>query len=124
VQQLIEDEERAHIEIEFVKDEGLGRMSPNIELALYHITQEALTNAHKHSQSDRVRIELCRRQDCVHLEVRDWGVGFTPPARSNGVHGLRAMTERARIVGGKCTVKNARDKGTEVIVDLPYQSRN
>ena len=82
VEQLIEDEERAHVQIEFIKDENLGRMAPNTELALYHITQEALTNAHKHSQSDKVRVELSRREDRVHLEVRDWGVGFSPPANS------------------------------------------
>ena len=99
-------------------------MAPSIELALYHITQEALTNVYKHSQSDKVRIELSRRDDKVHLEVRDWGVGFAPPGSSKGIHGLRGMTERARIAGGKCTIQNASGKGTKVIVDLPYLSRN
>ena len=123
VQQLIDEEERAHVQIEFVKDDGLGRMAPKSEEALYRITQEALTNFYKHSQGNKVRIELTRREDCVHLEVRDWGVGFTPPANHNGVHGIRAMTERARIAGGKCTIENAPGKGTLVVVDLPYTSR-
>lgn len=124
MQQLLEDEERANVRVEFVKDEGLGRMSQSIELALYHITQEALTNIRKHSQSDRVRIELSRIEDRVRLEVRDWGVGYTPTTKAKGVHGLRGMMERARIVGGTCTVQKASDKGTQVIVDLPYLSRN
>ena len=124
VQQLIEDEERAHVQMEFIKDESLGRMAQNIELALYHITREALTNAYKHSQTNKVRIEVARREDRVHLEVRDWGVGFKPSASSKEVHGLKGMTERAKIVGGKCTIENAPGKGTQVIVDLPYLSRN
>jgi len=125
VQQLIEDEDRANVKVEFIKDERLGRMSQTIELALYHITQEALTNIRKHSHSDKVRIELNRLEDRVHLEVRDWGVGYTPTTnKSKGVHGLRGMAERARIAGGTCTVQNASDKGTQVIVDLPYLSRN
>ncbi|MBI2825481.1 MAG: PAS domain S-box protein [Planctomycetia bacterium] len=123
VRQLIADDERAHLRVEFVPDEMLGRMAPKIEQAVYRITQEALTNAYKHSRCNRVRIELSRRNDCVHLEVRDWGVGFTPPARPTGVHGLRGMTERARIAGGQCTVTNAAGGGTQVIVDLPYAER-
>lgn len=123
VQQLLEEEERAHVHVELVTDENLGRMAPKSEEALYRITQEALTNVYKHSQANRVRIELTRRGDLVHLEVRDWGIGFTPPTSAKGVHGLRGMSERARIVGGQCTIENARDGGTKVVVDLPYLDR-
>jgi PAS domain S-box-containing protein len=124
VQELIDDEERANMQVEFVKDEGLGRMARKSEESLYRITQEALTNFYKHSQSNKVRIELSRRGDRVHLEVRDWGVGFTPDTNAKGVHGLRGMTERAKIAGGQCTIENARGGGTQVVVDLPYLSRN
>src|SRR4051812_9236879 len=72
VQHLIDEEDRAHVQFEFVKDEQLGRMTSNIEEALYRITQEALTNIRKHSQSKKVRIELGRWDGGVHLEVRDW----------------------------------------------------
>jgi PAS domain S-box-containing protein len=124
VDQLLEDEERAHVQVEFVKDPGLGRMAPTVELALYHITREALTNCYKHSQSEKVRIELRRCEDRVHLEIRDWGTGIVQPATVKGIHGLRGMTERARIAGGKCSVQNAPGKGTVVAVDVPYLSRN
>ena len=124
VQQLIDEEERAHVQVEFVKDEGLKRMEPKIEEAIYRITQEALTNAHKHSQSKNVRVELGLRGDRVHLEVRDWGVGITPSNKSKGIHGVRGMTERARIVGGLCKIESTPGEGTRVVVDLPYLSRN
>jgi len=99
-------------------------MEPRIEEAIYRITQEALTNIGKHSQSKSVRVELGRRGDRVHLEVRDWGVGFTPSNRSKGIHGLRGMTERARIVGGMCKIESSPGEGTRVVVDLPYLSKN
>jgi PAS domain S-box-containing protein len=123
VEQLIDDEERAHVKVEFIKDEGLGRMAPNVEGALYHITQEALTNIYKHSKSRNVRVELGRREDRVHLEIRDWGVGFTPPVAFKGVHGLKGMTERARIAGGRCNVESALGEGTRIVVDLPYVAK-
>jgi len=123
VQGLIEDKERSHLEVEFVKDEALGRMASNIELALFHITRESLTNVTKHSCSNKVRIQLGRYDDRVRLEVRDWGVGFASATKPKGVHGLKGMIERARIAGGRCTFESAPGQGTQVVVDLPYQSR-
>ncbi len=123
VEQLIDEEDRAHVQLEFVKDENLGRMSPQIEEALYRITQEAMTNIRKHSRSKRTRVELARRGDRVHLEVRDWGVGFTPSTRSKNIHGLKGMVERARLVGGQCKVESTPGEGTQIIVDVPYLGR-
>ncbi len=124
VQHLIDEEDRAYVQVEFVKDERLQRMAPNIEEALYRITQEALTNVRKHSQSKKVRVELGRRGDGVHLEVQDWGVGFTQSGRLIGSHGLGSMANRARIVGGRCTIESVQGEGTRVVVDLPYLCRN
>jgi signal transduction histidine kinase len=123
VQQLIENEDRAHVHVEFVKDEHLARMARNIQVALFKITQEALANSHKHSQTSRVRIELRRHADRVRLEVRDWGVGFAPQLRSQEVHGLRGMAERARIAGGQCAIESVPGSGTSVVVDLPFLAR-
>jgi PAS domain S-box-containing protein len=125
VEQLVDEEERAHVDVEFVKDSSIGRMTPDLEEALYRITQEAMTNVHKHSQSTKVRIELRRRDQRVHLSVRDWGVGFMPSnSAKKKVHGLLGMTERARIAGGRCTIESTPGQGTEVRVDLPYLARN
>ena len=124
IENLIEEEERAHVQIEFVKDSELDRMDPRIEEAVYRITQEALTNIGKHSQSKRVRIALGRNGDNVHLEVRDWGRGFQPPnGAKGGVHGLRGMMERARIVGGTCRIESAPGEGTRIIAELPFRTR-
>ncbi len=124
VEQLIEDEDRAHVSIEFVRDENLGRMITQIEEALYRIAQEALTNVRKHSRSQRVRVELWRRDNRVGLLVRDWGIGFTPANGHASVHGIHGMTERARIAGGRCTIESAPGQGTTVSAEFPYRARN
>ena len=123
VEHLIQ-EVPAPVQVEFVRDEGLERLEPKIEEAIYRITQEALTNIHKHSQSKNVRVELGRRGDRVRLEVRDWGVGFRPHHGFKGIHGLRGMTERARIVGGMCQIESTPGAGTRIVVDLPYRTKN
>jgi PAS domain S-box-containing protein len=124
IEQLITEEERAHVSIEFVKDQHIERLSPKIEEALFRITQEALTNTHKHSQSKRVRIELCRDGDRIRLAVQDWGIGFDSRKVTKGVHGMKAMSERARIVGGHCRIESQPGQGTTVIVELPFLGRN
>jgi len=120
VQQLIKQEDRAHVRIEFVADVNVGRMASRTERALYRITQEALTNCYRHSNSNRVRIEVTRRGDRVHLEVRDWGVGLSRSVNSARQYGLRGMMERARVVGGQCTIENAGGGGTLIVADVPY----
>jgi PAS domain S-box-containing protein len=123
VEQLIEAQDRSDVQIEFVMDKALGRMSPRIEETLYRITHEALTNIQKHSQSKKARIELGGRGDRVRLEIRDWGVGFAPSNGSKSVHGLKGMAKRASLAGGECIVESAAGEGTRVIVDLPYVGR-
>ena len=124
LQDLIESREQSPVQFELVTDERLGRMAHKTEQALYRITQEALTNVQKHSQSKKVRVELSRCGDHVHLEVRDWGMGISPAGGSNGGYGLKGMNERARLAGGKCTIEAVPGGGTQVSVELPYLSRN
>jgi len=124
IEQLIEEEDRAHVQMEFVQGDNVGRMTPPLEEAIYRITQEALTNIRKHSQSRKVRVMLERRDDRVYLEIQDWGIGFTPSKSVSGVHGLRGMMERARIVAGRCTIDSAPGNGTRINVDLPYVARS
>jgi len=119
VRQLVEEHD-PHLKIEFVADDGIERMAPKTERALYRITQEALTNCRRHSNSNKARIELSLRGDRVHLEVRDWGVGLSQSFDSSGRYGLRGMIERAVMVGGQCMIENAPGGGTLIVADVPY----
>ncbi len=123
IEQLIREAERPDLPIQFIKDPGLGRMAPRLEETLYRVTQESLTNINKHSQSGKAQITLERRGDRIHLEIRDWGIGFTPSKKIGGTHGLSGIGNRARIAGGQCTIESAPGEGTKIAVDLPYLRR-
>lgn len=106
-------------------EDGLqgARLNPAVETALFRIGQEALTNARKYAQASRVRLALTRTGDRLRLEVRDWGRGFTsagPPDEREHV-GLVSMDERARLLGGVCTVESAPGEGTLIRVEIPLK---
>jgi signal transduction histidine kinase len=96
---------------------------PILENALYRIFQEALGNACKHSNSSRVRVSLTQQGGRVRLEIRDWGVGFeikTMPENHFGIEGIR---QRARLLGGRCSIQSEAGEGTRVVVELPLMER-
>ena len=111
--------QRGGPEIEFVHPEAFGRLAPPLEGAVFRIVQECLTNACRHSRSEKVRVELKQTGDRVHVEVRDWGTGFDPAQVEHGHFGLRGIRERARLLGGAASIDTASGMGTCVTVDLP-----
>lgn len=90
-------------------------------LALFHIAQEALNNAGKHSRATNVGIRLQGSAEGVTLEIEDDGLGFeqAPPDSSGAKHGMRNIRDRARSVGGALTVKSAPGEGTSIRVTIP-----
>jgi signal transduction histidine kinase len=90
-----------------------------LETAIFRITQEALTNAQKHSGSYKVAIQLAGRSGRVHLKVRDWGRGFTPVRVGKKHHGLQGIHERVRLLDGKASIDSRRGVGTTVSIELP-----
>jgi PAS domain S-box-containing protein len=110
------------VEVEIAPD--LGRLSRECETAIFRIVQEALTNVHRHSASPRASICLTRKNQEVHLEVRDWGAGISSmqhgmPQRP-GV-GLQGMRERVRQLGGDFEIRSSPD-GTSVIAKFAESS--
>ncbi|MFW5947844.1 MAG: sensor histidine kinase [Gemmatimonadota bacterium] len=108
-----------------VHTEGVGRLeSPEAELALYRIVQEAITNALRHSAAGRIRVRLTRTDGLVTAVVSDDGVGFDVDAvmdRQDGEHGLGlfGMQERAEYVGGRVRIRSEEGKGTTVRAVVP-----
>lgn len=108
-----------------VRTEGVGRLeSPEAELALYRIVQEAITNALRHSRARRIGVTVERRRGAVVATVTDDGVGFDAEAilrAPTGQHGLGlfGMRERAEYVGGRVAVTSAPGEGTRVRAAVP-----
>lgn len=122
VEHLISENDDSTMAIRFDHQGAFGNLSPALKNALYRITQESLTNAKKHSRSDRVEVTLTQQSGTVRLEVQDWGVGFQVEDIPEGRYGIRGLEERAQVMGGTAQILSTPGEGTRVIVELPVPS--
>lgn len=112
-----------------VKVDGLGavRLPRPVEISLYRIAQEALTNVGRHARARRVTIRLRRDVAGVSLTVRDDGTGFdvarTLHMAVAGYLGLQGILERASLVGGTATIDSRLGRGTTIDVRIPLEKR-
>ncbi len=97
------------------------RLPAWVEVTLYRVAQEALTNVVRHSQASRASVVLLRQMQGVILLIEDDGCGFEVQAPQNGHKGLGliGMKERVHLCGGSCTVDSAPKGGTTVRVKIP-----
>jgi signal transduction histidine kinase len=99
------------------------RLPADVEVGLYRIVQEALTNVLKHAHATTCTVRLIRREDHVHLTIDDDGNGIesvvdsaVPARRGLGIIGMR---ERAASLAGSFSIHNRPEGGTHVSVRLP-----
>jgi len=78
-----------------------------------------MTNACRHSKSEKVHVKLTQKGDHVTLEVRDWAIGFDPDTVAENRFGLEGIRERCRILDGKLTITSEPSKGTVVRAKFP-----
>jgi two-component system NarL family sensor kinase len=104
-------------------DLGDGRLPGTVEVAVYRIVQEALTNVLKHAHAGAVGVALRRDGSTLLVEVTDTGTGIAPATPGRALHGLGlvAMQERARLVGGSCRIEGVSPAGTQVQVTIPLK---
>lgn len=101
-----------------------GRLSPEIELALYRIIQESLTNIAKHARAKNASIVVERKPRSVVAIIEDDGHGFDvravlDSAQDENKLGLHGMRERAELVGGRLQIESAAESGSSVFVEIP-----
>ena len=98
-------------------------LTSEARLALFHVAQEALSNAAKHSRASRVDVHLIDDAETIVLSLADNGRGFAPEQVEQRVgHGLTNMRDRARALGGELSLRPAEAGGTEVRVSIPNLS--
>lgn len=107
------------LEIRFTHSMHSERLAADLESAVFRIVQEALTNLERHSQSRKGLVTISDADGTLHVEIRDFGVGFNPDAVAEGHYGLEGIKQRARLAGGSATITSAKSKGTSVKVELP-----
>jgi PAS domain S-box-containing protein len=116
-------------EIAYRENIGARRLTPAVEIALFRITQEALTNARKHAQTTRIELTLEHDAPMLRLAIRDWGCGFEAMSidRTGGPGeriGLRGMRERARLLGGQLRIQSSLGNGTLVVAEIPLEANS
>jgi len=113
---------RANLSIQ-IKTTVVGRLPGPIEIALYRIVQEALTNAAKHSKARRVWIRISRKNRLFCCSIEDDGVGFDVRAAHSDSQrrglGLIGMQERLNGIGGTLSVDSACGRGTRLLIQVP-----
>ena len=68
--------QRSKIDVNLIVAPGFERLSPDLEITIFRVIQECLTNVHRHSGSRKAEVRLTRRHGCIHLEVSDEGKGI------------------------------------------------
>jgi signal transduction histidine kinase len=116
--------QRSGIQVDLDLARGFGRLSPDLETAVFRVVQECLTNIHRHSESATAMIRLSQESGRVLLEIEDAGKGIAPEKlaqvtsfASSGV-GLRGIRERIEDFDGELEIASG-EGGTQVRVSLP-----
>jgi PAS domain S-box-containing protein len=121
---------RSGIKTTFEVSADFGRLAEDVELALFRVLQESLTNVHRHSGSQTAKVRLSVNGNTVVLEISDQGKGaqlqnLEKAGEDNWIGGLgvglRGMIERVRQLGGKLDL-SSNDKGTTVCATVPVRT--
>lgn len=120
--------DRSGVDIDYTYDGIRHRVSPEVELVLYRVAQEALTNMWKHAHASEASVAITSGEEGVELVIEDNGRGFDPDkdnqsdGRGLGL-GVFGMQERVDLVGGILEVAGNRNPGTRVRAWIPAGER-
>ena len=127
LRQSLEDLQADGLEYEFGEVGTPIRLPSSVEIAVYRVVQEALTNIRKHANASKVALRLQFHDDKVEVEVHDNGQGFDSfrtlnSAISVGHMGLLGMKQRAEMLGGDIKIRTGKEAGTTIVLSLPIQT--
>jgi PAS domain S-box-containing protein len=120
--------ERSNLEIDLKIPENFGRLPSEMELLIFRLVQESVTNIHRHSGSKTALIQIEREENTIHVKVEDKGGGMPPErlaeiqSHGTGV-GITGMRERVRQFRGDLIIES-NGSGTRVYVTLPLKARH
>ncbi len=112
----------AVVELSYESGRTAQRHTPELEITIYRIVQEALTNAVKNGHATRGAVEVIEGQSMIEMSIRDDGDGFDPATLTDGF-GVLGMRERAELLHGTLDIESAPGQGTTVRCTLPVQRR-
>jgi signal transduction histidine kinase len=108
-----------------IESTGLPRLEGHIEVAVFRIVQEALTNIARHAEARNARVELSTAPSRLVVTIDDDGRGFDvdhglgPASTASASFGLLGMQERVRLLGGEIEITSGPNSGTRIVVRVP-----
>ena len=119
--------EESGIAVELIVLGKERRLLGTVEVTIFRLVQEAVNNARKHANADRILVRLEFTDSQVNMQVEDNGIGFDVEDAKNrakyGNHyGLMSMGERVDLLGGELKILSAQGEGTTVLVSIPTNS--
>ncbi|HEY8810204.1 MAG TPA: sensor histidine kinase [Solirubrobacterales bacterium] len=114
----VEQLQRSGMSAELATEGDFSDLDDDVQLVVYRVAQEALTNAARHSEAARISVTLRRSGDAVELEVADDGRGFAFEQSERGL-GIGGMRERALLIGAELTIESRPGHGTTVRLAIP-----
>ena len=127
IRMQIEELQTEGFEASYEDTLGEERLPSTLEVNLFRVAQEALSNVCKHAKTDRVCVAIGCHEGVVRLEVRDWGRGFRPSGiRGNAgpgeTVGPSSMRDRVALLGGSLQIRSAPGLGTSVVAEIPLSA--
>lgn len=107
-------------------DQNIPRMEGRVEMALFAIIQEAVTNALKHAKAENIFAKISKDGPHITVTILDDGLGFDMQLLNHnyedrGSYGMVNLKERSELAGGKLTIRSAPGAGTEITISLPLK---
>ena len=100
---------------------ALPLVPPHLEVTLFRLLQEALSNIHKHAHATEIYLSIENDKDTLYLEIRDNGNGFLPSQTQSQTHlGLHTMHARVQEIAGKWLLQSHPGMGTVIKIAIPY----
>jgi len=111
--------EQTRMAIQYEQSGSPRKLAPDLQLAIFRVVQECVSNAVKHAEAAHVVVKLAWEPGRLLLTVKDDGKGFTPSSSPAGHYGLRNMQERTGRFGGQLVIDSAPGQGALISLSLP-----
>lgn len=118
-----ENARRGRLEVMFDHVDGSQPLPARIEISIYRVVQEALTNVNRHARARHASVQLVVLPQQIELTISDDGQGFDPTQIPDGHYGLIGINERVRLLGGHVVVHSSPGAGTSLEIRIPLERR-
>ncbi|MCK5857358.1 MAG: sensor histidine kinase [Bacteroidales bacterium] len=109
------------IQMEVISMDVVSRLDSEVEIHLFRVIQELITNVMRHSQADEVVVQFSGNDKLLSVTVEDHGVGFdVKNIKSDGI-GMTNIKKRIDDINGSMTIDSIIDQGTTIVIDVPYK---